>query len=170
MTINFNQNYFQLFELECSVSVDHELLEKKYLNFQKKLHPDKYVNASDHEKRLSLQIISYINEAYETLKNDYLKSMYLLKIKGYEIDDQNKTISDPGFLSHQMELREELEKIFKQNDLKYKERFSLKINSLKKKSLNEFEKKYSKQMFDDAMEKIKEMKFYISIENELKKE
>ena len=170
MAIDFNQNYFQLFELECSVSVDHDLLEKKYLNFQKKFHPDKYVNASDHEKRLSLQIISYINEAYTTLKNDYLKSMYLLKIKGYEIDDQNNTISDPEFLSHQIELREELEKIDKQKDLECKEKFLSKINFLKKNSLNEFEKKYNKKSFNDALHKIKELKFYISIENELKKE
>tara|TARA_B100001996_G_scaffold382556_1_gene374696 strand:- start:104 stop:616 length:513 start_codon:yes stop_codon:yes gene_type:complete len=170
MTIDFNQNYFQLFELECSVSVDQDLLEKKYLNFQKNFHPDKYVNASDYEKRLSLQIISYINEAYTTLKNDYLKSMHLLKIKGYEVDDQNNTISDPGFLTHQIELREEMEDIDKQKDLENKKRFLLKINILKKNSLNKFEEKYNKELFNDALDKIKEMKFYISIENELKKE
>ena len=31
--------------------------------------------------------------------------MYLLKIKGYDIDNQNSTISDPSFLMHQMELK-----------------------------------------------------------------
>ena len=67
-----------------------------------------------------MQIISYINEAYETLKNDYLKSIYLLKINGYEIDDQNTTISDPDFLMHQMELREELEEIEKSESTELK--------------------------------------------------
>ena len=67
-----------LFELDNSFDVNYESLEKKYLSFQKSFHPDKFVNASDQEKRISLQIISYINEAYETLKNDYLKN-YALK-------------------------------------------------------------------------------------------
>ena len=60
MAIDFNQNYFQLFELENSFDVNYESLEKKYLSFQKSFHPDKFVNASDQEKRISLQIISYI--------------------------------------------------------------------------------------------------------------
>ena len=101
--INFNQNYFQLFKIEQSVTIDSISLEKKYFELQKEFHPDKYVNAGDHEKRLSLQITSYINEAYETLKNDYLKSVYLLKVEGFEVGDQNNTISDPEFLMHQME-------------------------------------------------------------------
>ena len=92
MAIDFNQDYFQLFEINCSVEIDEDKLEKKYLDFQKKFHPDKFVNSTDYEKRLSLQITSYINEAYETLKDEYLKSLYLLKIKGYEINDQNSTI------------------------------------------------------------------------------
>jgi hypothetical protein len=35
MAIDFNQNFFELFELECSVDINSEILEKKYLNFQK---------------------------------------------------------------------------------------------------------------------------------------
>ena len=34
MAIDFNQNYFQLFELENSFDVNYESLEKKYLSFQ----------------------------------------------------------------------------------------------------------------------------------------
>ena len=97
MTVSFNQNYFQLFEIEQSVFIDFNILEEKYLELQKEFHPDKYVNASEQEKRLSIQITSYINEAYNTLKNDYLKSVYLLKIEGYEFEDQNNTISDTEF-------------------------------------------------------------------------
>ena len=169
MAIDFNQNYFQLFELENSFDVNQEILEKKYLNFQKTFHPDKFINASDHEKRISLQITSYINEAYETLKNDYLKSMYLLKINGYEIDDQNTTISDPEFLMHQMELREELEEIEESENLNFKENFMKKINEHKNECLKDFKKKFNDNLFEEASQKVKEMKFYLSIENEIKK-
>ena len=132
MSIDFNQNYFQLFEIECSVLIDHEVLEKKYLSFQKNFHPDKYVNGSD-------------QEAYQTLKNDYLKSIYLLKIKGFEVDDQNNTISDPEFLMHQMELREESEEIQLKQDIKSNENFISKIKALKEGCLENFEKNYNKR-------------------------
>ena len=75
MTVSFNENYFQLFEIEKSVLIDLNVLEDKYLELQKEFHPDKYVNASDQEKRISLQITSYINEAYNTLKNDYSSTL-----------------------------------------------------------------------------------------------
>ena len=168
--INFNQNYFKLFKIEQSVKVDTNILEKKYFELQKEFHPDKYVNAGDYEKRLSLQITSYINEAYETLKNDYLKSIYLLKVEGFEVGDQNKTISDPGFLMHQMELREESEKIVLNKNPEELKNFSLKIEKLKNECLLNFNKKYEEKMYNDASTKIKEMKFYISIENDFKKE
>ena len=61
MTVSFNQNYFQLFEIEQSVFIDFNILEEKYLELQKEFHPDKYVNASDQEKRISLQILSLIH-------------------------------------------------------------------------------------------------------------
>ena len=170
MTINFNQNYFQLFELEPSFVIDFDVLEKKYFKLQKKFHPDKYVNATDYEKRLSLQITSYVNEAYETLINDYLKSMYLLKIVGYEIDDQNNTISDPIFLMNQIELREESENIASKRNTDDIKRFTLKIDNLKKECLSDFEKYYNEKNFDDASKKVKEMKFYISIEDDFKKD
>ena len=167
--INFNQNYFQLFKIEQSVIVDSNSLEKKYFELQKEFHPDKYVNAGDHEKRLSLQITSYINEAYETLKNDYLKSIYLLKVEGFEVGDQNNTISDPEFLMHQMELREEYEKITLSKNSEELKNFAIKIERLKNECLLSFNRRYEKKMYNDASIKIKEMKFYISIENDFKK-
>ena len=168
--INFNQNYFQLFKIEQSVTIDSISLEKKYFELQKEFHPDKYVNAGDHEKRLSLQITSYINEAYETLKNDYLKSIYLLKVEGFEVGDQNNTISDPEFLMHQMELREEYEKITLSKNAEELKNFALKIERLKNECLLSFNRRYEKKMYNDASIKIKEMKFYISIENDFKKD
>ena len=168
--INFNQNYFQLFKIEQSVTIDSISLEKKYFELQKEFHPDKYVNAGDHEKRLSLQITSYINEAYKTLKNDYLKSVYLLKVEGFEVGDQNNTISDPEFLMHQMELREEYEKITLSKNSEELKNFAIKIERLKNECLLSFNRRYEKKMYNDASIKIKEMKFYISIENDFKKD
>ena len=170
MTVSFNQNYFQLFEIEQSVFIDFNILEEKYLELQKEFHPDKYVNASEQEKRLSIQITSYINEAYNTLKNDYLKSIYLLKIEGYKLEDQNNTISDSAFLIHQMELREEFEKIKINKNPKEHKNLCIKIKELKNKCLEKFRINYEKKLYKDASEQIKKMKFYMSIENDFKKD
>lgn len=170
MTVSFNENYFQLFEIEKSVFIDFNVLEEKYLELQKEFHPDKYVNASDQEKRISLQITSYINEAYNTLKNDYLKSIYLLKIEGYKLEDQNNTISDSVFLMHQMELREEFEKIKINKNPKEHKNLCIKIKELKNKCLEKFRINYEKKLYKDASEQIKKMKFYMSIENDFKKD
>ena len=170
MTVSFNENYFQLFEIEKSLFIDLNVLEEKYLELQKEFHPDKYVNASDQEKRISLQITSYINEAYKTLKNDYLKSIYLLKIEGYKLEDQNNTISDSAFLMHQMELREEFERIKIDENPKEHENFCAKIKELKNECLEKFRKNYEKKLYEDAAEQINKMKFYMSIENDFKKD
>ena len=45
----------------------------------------------------------------------------------------------------------------------------LNIKNLKKNCIEDFERKYNELMFDDAAKKINEMKFYISIENDLKR-
>ena len=168
MSVDFSQNYFELFELQCSNKIDLKKLEKKYLNYQKEFHPDRFVNATDHEKRLSLQITSFINEAYKILKNDYLRGIYLLKIKGFEINENN-TISDPDFLMSQIDLREEAEEAYKKKDQDTFEDFTKKIKLLKQNCLKEFEENYNKNLYEDASEKLYKMKFYISIENDLRR-
>ena len=169
MAIDFNQNYFQLFDIECSTSINHNLLEKKYLEFQKEFHPDRFVNASDYEKRISLQITSHVNKAYETLKNDYLKNIYLLKMKGYEIEDENNTISDPEFLTHQMELREEVEDVMETWDDKISKELFLRISNYKKNYLKEFKDNYNNNLLQEASKNIMKIKFYMSIESDFKR-
>ena len=95
--------------------------------------------------------------------------MYLLKIKGYDIDNQNSTISDPSFLIHQMELREESDEIMSKKNESLKKDFFIKLNVLKKKLQNNFRIKYELGQFEEASDSIKKIKFYMSIENDLKR-
>jgi molecular chaperone HscB len=81
------------------------------MDLQKQVHPDRFANASDKEKRLSMQQTSWINEAQATLKDPVLRATYLLKLKGVDINLENETTMDSGFLMQQLEMRERLENI-----------------------------------------------------------
>ena len=107
-TLDFKQNYFQLFDIDIDFKVDKSTLHARQQALQAKVHPDRFVTASDHQKRLSVQQASWVNEAYQTLIDPVKRSRYLLEMSGIEFND-NETTSDTAFLMEQMELREELD-------------------------------------------------------------
>jgi len=109
-------NFFELFGLPVSYDVDLNKVQQRYMELQKQVHPDKFANASDQEKRLSMQQTSWINEAQTTLKDPVLRSTYLLKLKGVDINLENETTMDAGFLMQQLEMRERLENISSEAD------------------------------------------------------
>ena len=101
------KNYFELFDIPVSFEVDQETLSLRYRDLQRAVHPDRYANASEQEKRLSVQQAALINEAFQALKSPLPRARYLLEINGITLDD-NDTRMDPMFLMEQMELREDL--------------------------------------------------------------
>lgn len=103
------KNYFELFELPLSFDIDSADLTARYRDLQRRFHPDRYVNASDQDRRLSLQMTAFINEAYQTLNDPLARGRYILGLHGIGTDEETDTVMDPGFLVEQMELREHLE-------------------------------------------------------------
>ena len=101
-------NFFELFQLPVSYDVDMNKIQQHYIDLQKQVHPDKYTSGTDQEKRLSMQQTSWINEAQATLKDPVARATYLLKLKGTDINLENETTMDAGFLMQQLELRERL--------------------------------------------------------------
>jgi len=102
------QNYFELFGLPVCYEVDQPKLAEHYRELQRTVHPDKYANASDQDRRMSVQKAAQINEAFQTLKSPIRRARYMLEMRGIEFDDQRETAIDPMFLMEQMELRETL--------------------------------------------------------------
>ncbi len=102
------RNHFELFGLPVAYEVDTAKLAETYRELQRVLHPDRYANASDRERRLSVQQAAQVNEAYQTLRSPLRRARYLLELRGVEFDDERQTHLDPEFLMAQMELREAL--------------------------------------------------------------
>ena len=106
---DLSQNYFELFGLPLDFDVDRQCLRDALRRLQADYHPDRHVNGSDRERRLSVQLASWINEAHETLKDPVKRAHYMLEISGAGVVDDSATTSDGAFLMEQLELREEIE-------------------------------------------------------------
>lgn len=107
--MDFNQNYFELFGLPVSFDIDAGRLAEQYLDLQKEVHPDRFANATEHEKRLSMQWATLVNSAHATLKDSLKRAVYLLELK--QVVLQHNPVLPPAFLMEQIELREQLEEI-----------------------------------------------------------
>jgi len=116
MSFDLTSNYFELFGMPVSFSIDTGFLMQRYRELQQAVHPDRFASASDQERRLSLQYATHINEALRVLKDPLERARYLLQLKGVLWDDEQTTLSDPAFLMQQMELRESLEVVREQSD------------------------------------------------------
>ena len=113
--MDFKQTFFEIFQIEPSFQLDLDRLSLSYRELQKSIHPDRFVQATDQEKRLSAQWTAQRNEAVRTLKAPLPRAIYLLKLQGIEIE-HNPTL-DPAFLIEQIELREKLEDIESRGDI-----------------------------------------------------
>lgn len=106
---DFNQNYFQLFDLPVQFAVDCVALGDIYRQLQRELHPDRFASAADHEQRIAVQYSAFVNEAYGVLRAPLSRALYLLELQGMSQEDISRQQVDGGFLIEQMELREKLE-------------------------------------------------------------
>ncbi|MFC1602743.1 Fe-S protein assembly co-chaperone HscB [Pseudomonadota bacterium] len=114
--LDFSKNYFELFGLPVGFEVDSNRLSDCYRELQRAIHPDRYANATEQEKRLSMQGSTRLNDALNTLKKPLLRAQYLLELKGVDLGAKGSSITDSSFLMEQMELREELAGIKGQPD------------------------------------------------------
>ncbi|MCF6256983.1 MAG: Fe-S protein assembly co-chaperone HscB [Gammaproteobacteria bacterium] len=104
---DLSSNFFALFDLPVSFDIELDALSARYRDAQRAAHPDKFANAPEGERRLSVQMAARINEAYRVLKDPLSRGRYLLELHGVALDDSD-TAFDGAFLMEQMELRERL--------------------------------------------------------------
>ncbi|MBY0572370.1 MAG: Fe-S protein assembly co-chaperone HscB [Undibacterium sp.] len=100
------QNHFALFQLNNSFELDRTELDNAYREVQSTVHPDKFVHASDIEKRIAMQWATQANEAYQTLKDPLKRAIYLCALNGVDLQTESNTSMPAAFLMQQMEWRE----------------------------------------------------------------
>ncbi|MDR2113118.1 MAG: Fe-S protein assembly co-chaperone HscB [Candidatus Accumulibacter sp.] len=104
--IDFGSDHFTLFGLAPFFRIDSLALDKRFRELLTRVHPDRFTQAGESERRVSLQWSTRINEAYQTLKNPLTRARYLLDRAGRGVDQGNNTAMPPEFLMEQMEWRE----------------------------------------------------------------
>ena len=99
--------HFERFGLPAIFELDLNDLYKRYLDLQRQVHPDRFVQKSSQEKLFSERHTALLNEGYEILKSPVKRAFYLLKLFGFDTEeDSSAAHKDPTILLEIMELRE----------------------------------------------------------------
>jgi molecular chaperone HscB len=101
-----DRNHFELFGLPATFRIDAAALDRAYRALQTEVHPDRFADAGDAERRLAMQRSSRVNEAYRALKDPVERARYLLSLRGIEAFDERDTQLALPFLEAQLERRE----------------------------------------------------------------
>jgi len=159
-------NHFEKFSLNPDFNLSEEILEDKYLQLQKQFHPDNLVNQSKtSQEHAALDSIT-INEAYKILKNPVSRAVYLLKLKGINIDDDNCEVKpDQETLMLILELKE---KLFGSDDVKEAAEIKDYATSEIKKIINEVAEIFQKQDYKNAAQKLIRVKYLDKILQDLR--
>lgn len=78
---------FSFFGLKEDYNIDTELLSKRYKELQRRIHPDLQTDASESLKKGYERQSASIYDIYRTLKDDYLRALYMLERRGITFNE-----------------------------------------------------------------------------------
>ncbi|KAG5052401.1 hypothetical protein AAZX31_02G180400 [Glycine max] len=155
-------DYFDIFGVERKYDIEGENLEGKYKDWQKKLHPDLVHSKSQKERDFAAEQSARVIDAYRTLSKPLSRGIYLLKLYGEEVDEE-QTISDPELLAEILEIREAVEEATNSETLNH-------ILSEMQEKLqnwsNAFGLSFQSQNFEEAKMAIRRMTYYSRVIDE----
>jgi molecular chaperone HscB len=105
------RDYFSLFNIEPSFTIDETALEQVYHSLLSQFHPDRYAGKPQVEQRVAAQLCADINAGYRTLQGEVSRAQYLLQHSGVDLQAAEREGVEADFLMTQILLRERLEKI-----------------------------------------------------------
>lgn len=152
-------NYFELFNLPVQFAIDRSSLDNAYREIQNLVHPDRFVTATEAEKRTAMQWATMANDAYQILRDPLRRSVYLCELNGYEVQKETNVSMEPAFLMQQMEWRESLENAKATRNATLLEKLDKEQKNLCRKQLEMLENYLSRRQFQTAIPEIRKMMF-----------
>jgi molecular chaperone HscB len=108
-------DHFARFGLAPRWQLDRNLLEDRYLERSRVVHPDRHATADAATRRAALEHSAALNEAYAVLRDPVRRAEYLVKLGGVDLDSSDPKTGAPhpeqAFLIEMIERREQLEQI-----------------------------------------------------------
>lgn len=161
-------DYFTLFDLAFSYSIDLAQLTRRYQELQRQYHPDRFANQSESDKLYALQQAATINAAYQALKHPLKRAEYILTIYDIDINNEQYTMHDTAFLMEQLALREELERI--ESRVQVEEAlalFSSRLAKTIKRHLQEMEKQLHDEQWINAADTVRKLRFLDKLQQQV---
>jgi molecular chaperone HscB len=153
------QNHFDLFQLPAKFSLDLSALDAAYRDVQGRVHPDRFVNATDAEKRVAMQWATRANEAYQTLRNPQKRARYMCELNGVDLQTESNTAMPMDFLMQQMEWREELGDARAGKDTAALETLDEQVKQERKKRLGQIGEQIDAGDFEHAAQGVRALMF-----------
>ncbi|MYM41887.1 Fe-S protein assembly co-chaperone HscB [Duganella qianjiadongensis] len=161
------QNHFELFNLPLQFAVDAAALDSAYRDVQNRVHPDKYVSATDAEKRVAMQWATRANEAYQTLKHPQKRAQYMCELAGVDLQTESNTAMPMAFLMQQMEWREELGDARAAQDVEALEGLDQQLRRERKAQLAAIEQQISSNDYAQAAQGVRALMFIEKLKQEI---
>lgn len=117
LNTDLSQDYFAFFGLKPQFNIDLNHLETQFREIQSAAHPDRFVTAPANERLASLQVATFANTAFTTLKAPDNRALYLLSLHNIEAVTETNTAMPADFLMQQMEWRETIEDAMLSKDI-----------------------------------------------------
>jgi molecular chaperone HscB len=108
---SLSRNYFDFFGLQRKLSINADVLQKRFYELSRQWHPDRYSRKGPEEQAQALEATSILNDGYRTLKDPVKRAEYLLTEEGFPIGEQRSKDVPPELLEEVFELNMALEEL-----------------------------------------------------------
>ena len=161
------QNHFDLFQLPARFAIDMGALDAAYRDVQGRVHPDRFVNATDAEKRVAMQWATRANEAYQTLRNPQKRAQYLCEQNGVDLKTESNTAMPMAFLMQQMEWRDALGEAKAGKDIDALEALDEQVKAERKSRMADIGQQLDAGDFESAAQGVRALMFLEKMKQEI---
>ena len=105
------QDFFGIFGLEETLTIDPADLQKRFYERSRKFHPDLFARKSERERNQALESTAILNDAYRTLRDPVKRAEYVLTKHGFDMAEQRSANVPPELLEEVFELNEAMEEM-----------------------------------------------------------
>mmetsp|Transcript_20371 Transcript_20371/g.22629 ORF Transcript_20371/g.22629 Transcript_20371/m.22629 type:complete len:216 (+) Transcript_20371:24-671(+) len=157
------KNYFEYFSLPVEFDINTSALHTSFKDLQRTYHPDKFSQAPNAERTEAAKISSNINLSYDTLKDPAERAIYLLKLRGVDVETEGKHNLTPDLLMQVFDLRETLES---STDVTELTESRDQVVEKEKACLEVVSGAFKRDIQDDCLTAVAELLFWSKLKNE----